>query len=324
MEVATIPFMDSQQQDDQKMGLAPQFASLADIERAISELRLKANELVQFQQSRPNFDDPAVGVIEQAVKHTVVDLFGAKSPQSDRFRDFAICSGAYMNMPHSYIQQCFDNGFPEAIQKVEGEIHFLNELKAIADGLRERETQASTSELEAETALNFLQDSRFTLSPAGGSCLILASKEAKEHERSQPNLVLGLALGAVLSEYNFSIAAPLSTSTPSSTSSPSTASPEDQPDSKSHGKITAAIVRQIESVELVIADLTSLDPILLYQVGLRQASGRPLILLIDKSGECPFAQDILERLQTVTCDLGAGIDTTRLELRQALKHFMPA
>ncbi|WP_425617601.1 hypothetical protein NA78x_001282 [Anatilimnocola sp. NA78] len=54
------------------------------------------------------------------------------------------------------------------------------------------------------------------------------------------------------------------------------------------GRITTQILRELVSADVVIADVTGTNPNVMYEVGIRQAIVKPLVLMAESSQKLPF------------------------------------
>jgi hypothetical protein len=282
------------QQTETSTSLTAQFSSLAAIEGAIAELQSTASELVQFQQAGPRFDDPGVIAIQRSVQQTVIAAFGASSPQSERFRDFAIFSGAYMNMPRTYIQQRFERGLSEAIVKLEAEIHFLDDLKASTSGLADPSV--------AKPALKNFKIVEKTLLPhRGGHCLTIGDDGVAGSASRKRQLELsGTIVSPVMEAFDYTVAPAKIQVSP--------------------GKITDETISHLHSADLIIADLTECSPIVFYGLGVRHATGKPVIHMIEQGRLSPFEDTYF---QSVEYSLQSDeVEKARLSLQKAVERLM--
>ena len=85
------------------------------------------------------------------------------------------------------------------------------------------------------------------------------------------------------------------------------------------GVITTDIVQLLHNAELVIADLTGLNPNVFYELGVRHAIGKPFIQMIRRDQPIPF--DIAS-VRTVMFDLSTP--KTVLAANKTLRSFIEA
>lgn len=80
------------------------------------------------------------------------------------------------------------------------------------------------------------------------------------------------------------------------------------------GRITTQILRELASADLVIADVTDTNPNVMYEIGIRQAMLKPMVLLAEKDQRLPFD---LSDLRTVFYVLDLDhFEQVQTELRQ--------
>jgi hypothetical protein len=83
------------------------------------------------------------------------------------------------------------------------------------------------------------------------------------------------------------------------------------------GRITAQIARELGSSDLVIADLTGLNPNVMYELGVRQGLELPYIQMALKGQQLPF--DLLD-IRTIFYELSlAAVRETQIELRSQMQ-----
>jgi len=86
------------------------------------------------------------------------------------------------------------------------------------------------------------------------------------------------------------------------------------------GRITTQILRELVQSDAVIADLTETNPNVMYEVGIRQALLRPLILMAQKGQKLPFD---LTDLRTVFYELGLEqVESAKAELKSHLQRAL--
>jgi nucleoside 2-deoxyribosyltransferase len=71
------------------------------------------------------------------------------------------------------------------------------------------------------------------------------------------------------------------------------------PDVQVGESLNARILQSLRSADLVIADLTQTDPNVMYELGVAQALGKPLVVLTRDRGEQTFVPGLLGELYFV-------------------------
>lgn len=85
------------------------------------------------------------------------------------------------------------------------------------------------------------------------------------------------------------------------------------------GTITLTVVRHLLQAELVVADLTGLNPNVMYELAIRHARNRPVILLIKAGEKLPF--DVAQE-RTVFFELSLeGVEVAVRELLKQVQHI---
>ena len=79
---------------------------------------------------------------------------------------------------------------------------------------------------------------------------------------------------------------------------------------KSPGVVTEAFIAKIFNADLVVADLTGLNPNVMYELAVRHASGKPVIQILEDGHELPFDVRSQNTLY-FTCDLAGRTDAIR-------------
>ena len=83
------------------------------------------------------------------------------------------------------------------------------------------------------------------------------------------------------------------------------------------GKITSQIIAEVQRADVLVADLTSLNPNVMYELGIRQATNKPSVLIAKKGTTLPFD---LQAYRTVFYDIGLNeIASARKELGRQIK-----
>jgi predicted nucleotide-binding protein len=101
-----------------------------DIERGITKLRRRIDEVNALDPNAVGFDDARVDNVESNIRTTVSDIFGPGSPEFAEHGHLAIWHGGYNMMdPPSARQQKFARGIPQTVTKLEGLVSRLEELR---------------------------------------------------------------------------------------------------------------------------------------------------------------------------------------------------
>ena len=80
---------------------------------------------------------------------------------------------------------------------------------------------------------------------------------------------------------------------------------------KSPGIVTEALIAKIFEADLVVADLTGLNPNVMYELAVRHASGKPVIQILEEGQELPF--DIRsQNTLYFACDLAGRAEAVRM------------
>lgn len=87
----------------------------------------------------------------------------------------------------------------------------------------------------------------------------------------------------------------------------------------SPGSITAKVVTAILDADVCVADLTTRNPNVMYEVAIAHAAGKPVILLQQEDGGPPF--DFTDER---VIQYGLRVDQANEALRQLVKHFQNA
>jgi hypothetical protein len=87
------------------------------------------------------------------------------------------------------------------------------------------------------------------------------------------------------------------------------------------GRITLQILKELGESDVVIADLTDLNPNVFYEVGIRQALSRPIVLIAQKGQRLPF--DLSDQ-RTVFYDLSnvPGHEKTKADLAEFIRKAL--
>jgi uncharacterized protein (TIGR02391 family) len=102
-----------------------------EIDRGIAKLKRRADEVKALQENYVSYDDAAVDNVENSISDAVLEIFGAESPEYQRYGHFRIESGfSIMGQSESESQAQFRASLPNAITRVEGLIAKLEEKRA--------------------------------------------------------------------------------------------------------------------------------------------------------------------------------------------------
>lgn len=85
------------------------------------------------------------------------------------------------------------------------------------------------------------------------------------------------------------------------------------------GSINSLIINNLYSAKLVIANLTGLNPNVMYEVGIRYTMRKPMILICEKGTRLPF--DIIEERTIFYTNDIAGSEELKSKLRSMLTDF---
>src|SRR2546427_953636 len=102
-----------------------------EIDRGISKLKRRTDELKALQENYVSYDDAAVDNVENSISDAVLEIFGAESPEFQRYGHFRIDSGfSIMGQSESESQAQFRASLPNAVTRVEGLVAKLEENRA--------------------------------------------------------------------------------------------------------------------------------------------------------------------------------------------------
>ncbi len=97
------------------------------IEKGITKLKRRVNELEQLRANHARHDDPAVEVVEAAIPNTILEVFGSSSPEYKQYQNHEIRYGAF-NIDEDQ-QPKFVKGIEHSIAAMNGLISRLEEKK---------------------------------------------------------------------------------------------------------------------------------------------------------------------------------------------------
>lgn len=98
-----------------------------EIERGITKLKRRVNDLEQLRANNARHDDPAVEAIEANISNTVLEIFGKESKEYKQYQNHEIWSGAF-NINEDQ-QPGFVKGIKQDIAAMNGLINRLEEKK---------------------------------------------------------------------------------------------------------------------------------------------------------------------------------------------------
>lgn len=105
-----------------------EFESAEEIDRAITKLRRRLDEVNALDPRRVAHDDQRVDNVAANIRDTILEVFGPNSPEYRRHQHHRIWDGGmYMGMSEDYMQGCFAAGIPQTAALLEGLIARLEE-----------------------------------------------------------------------------------------------------------------------------------------------------------------------------------------------------
>ena len=106
-----------------------------DINRGVLKLRKRIDEVRALDPATVTYDDQRVANVEANIRNTILEVFGAASPQSEQHKYWVISKGATTvdQGPERYQQQ-FADGIPEAISLLENLVANLEEQRGEQQG----------------------------------------------------------------------------------------------------------------------------------------------------------------------------------------------
>lgn len=84
------------------------------------------------------------------------------------------------------------------------------------------------------------------------------------------------------------------------------------------GIITRQIIQRLQEDELVVADLAEKDPRVFYELAIRHAVGKPVIIIYRQGDDLPFDVQTMRAIPLDHTDLGSA-DACRRELIEQIK-----
>lgn len=107
-----------------------QFSSFEEIERGITKLRRRLEEVERVDPAEVSYDDAAVDTVESNISNAILEIFGPASPEYREHQYHRIWKGSMiMGMSRDYAQQCFSEGLPQTQTMLQGLIDRLEEKK---------------------------------------------------------------------------------------------------------------------------------------------------------------------------------------------------
>ena len=88
------------------------------------------------------------------------------------------------------------------------------------------------------------------------------------------------------------------------------------------GDITQAIVEDLRTADLVIVDLTNLNPNVMYELGIRQAWNLPLVPIALDGQKLPFDLAVLNTVFYKSAETKSGATNARKEIRKQIKNIL--
>ena len=88
----------------------------------------------------------------------------------------------------------------------------------------------------------------------------------------------------------------------------------------SPGSINKQIIANIVECDIVIANLTNLNPNVMYELAVRHAFGKPVITMAEESTKLPF--DIIDQRSIFYIDSYAGVESARAQLRAQIQSII--
>lgn len=87
------------------------------------------------------------------------------------------------------------------------------------------------------------------------------------------------------------------------------------------GSVSAQVIRLLHEADLVVADLSSLNPNVMYELGIRHSFNKPVVQIIDKADALPFD---LHGERTIFFDVQdlQSVELCKDNLRDYVNHFL--
>lgn len=106
-----------------------EFANNEEIERGISKLKKRMDEVRSLESGKVHYEDQRVTNTEFNIRETIREIFGPHSPEFDQYHNYQIWGGSSVIMDDENVQEGFELGIPKAIMLLEGLIKRLEEKK---------------------------------------------------------------------------------------------------------------------------------------------------------------------------------------------------
>jgi len=108
-----------------------QFASEAEIDRAIEKLKRRHTDLQELWDNQVRYDDQRRRNVEQNIQNAILEIFGPNSPEYGQYRNHRIWHGPMqMGMSPNEIQAGFLEGFNQTGMMLKGLMDRLEEKRA--------------------------------------------------------------------------------------------------------------------------------------------------------------------------------------------------
>lgn len=107
-----------------------QFSSIAEIENGITKLKRRLQELEALDPTKITHDVPQVKTVTSNIRETILEIFGADSPEYHEHQYHEIWyGGGYAGMSRDQCQRCFAEGLEHSKGMVQGLLTRLEEKK---------------------------------------------------------------------------------------------------------------------------------------------------------------------------------------------------
>lgn len=110
--------------------IVPKEFNRDEIERGIAKLRRRLEEVQALDPQKISHDDASVNNVEHNIRDTVLEIFGAQSPEYNVHGYHEIWHGPHlMGGGRHHGQECFTLGIPQSVKVLEGLIARLEEKR---------------------------------------------------------------------------------------------------------------------------------------------------------------------------------------------------